>query len=532
MARRFTFDSQSGNTVPPIFIIGGAVVLVSIVLLPIFVWTCCYFEVPTQHIAVLTRKTGKELANVDELAPSAEYKGVQKEVLGAGYHFRNPWHWDWQIVPFIEIPQNKVGVRIRLYGDDPPYGEVIAWRETEKGIVPEVLGPGLYPYNAIIAGEERTRDNYAEIIELHDRVTVPAGFRGVVTNLSGPMPGDANRAVLSPADKGKRGVEAVALDAGTYVGNSNPYLHRVSLVDCRSQRFDLSKEGDMGFPSKDGFWVTLDGVIEFRVMPERAAEVFVTFNEVANDKADETDLHDEIEKKILLPNARAFCRLRGSDHAGREFIGERTQFQQDFMESMEAACESQGIEIVQAVITDTHPPAQIMAPVQLRQLAVEQRQQYSRELIQQESEKQLAIEREMNERRQALVEAQRNVIQMTTEAQQAQGVALIEANKRLRVAELELQAATDLAAATLARGSADAKVIQFQNEAEAAGWRKAVEAFGGNGEEYARWTMLKKLAPAFRSMMVNTADSPIMEIFRQYEKQSQPVSGVRTAGSP
>ena len=100
--------------------------------------------------------------------------------------------------------------------------------------------------------------------------------------------------------------------------------------------------------------------------------------------------------------------------------------------------------------------------------------------------------------------------------------ALIEANKRLKVAELELQAAADQAAATLARGSADAKVIEFQNEAEASGWKKAVEAFGGSGDEYARWTMLRKLAPAFRSMMVNTHDNPIMEIFRQYEQAPRP----------
>ena len=34
--------------------------------------------------------------------------------------------------------------------------------------------------------------------------------------------------------------------------------------------------------------------------------------------------------------------------------------------------------------------------------------------------------------------------------------------------------------------------------------------------------MLKKLAPAFRSMMVNTHDSPIMDIFRQYEQADVP----------
>jgi regulator of protease activity HflC (stomatin/prohibitin superfamily) len=482
-------------------------------------------------MAVMTRKTGKDIPNDAELAPDATYKGLQKEVLAEGRHFRNPWTWDWEVVPQIDVPQGKYGVRIRLFGDDPAGGATIAWKPNEKGIAPDVLQPGRHAINAVISGQSRLRDNYAEIIELVDPVTVPAGFRGVVTNLSGPIPSDPNTIVLTAADKGKRGVEATTLDHQTYPEFSNPYVSRVDLVDCRSQRFNLSEDGDMGFPSKDGFWVVLDGIIEFRVMPEKAAEVFVTYNEDNND-SNGTRIYEEIIKKVVLPNARSFCRLRGSDHSGREFISgdTRTQFQDDFQRSLEAACESQGIEIIQALITKINPPQQIAQPVRDRQIAVEKRGQFGKQLLQQESEKQLAIEKEMNERLQALVDAQKQVIKITTEAKQAQEIAIIEANKRLKVAELELQAATDQAAATLARGTADAKVIEFQNEAEAAGWKKAVAAFGNNGDEYARWTLLRKLAPAYRNMMVNTNDSPIMDIFRQYEQQNAaPVSGVKTA---
>ena len=39
-----------------------------------------------------------------------------------------------------------------------------------------MLKPGRYPYNP-----------YAELIELHDPVTIPAGLRGVVTRLAGPL---------------------------------------------------------------------------------------------------------------------------------------------------------------------------------------------------------------------------------------------------------------------------------------------------------------------------------------------------------
>ena len=532
MASRMRIENdQPSPAIPLLFLVGGALVLASIIGAPIFYYGFCRINVPRGYMAVLTRKTGKDIPNDAELAPDASYKGLQREVLAEGRHFRNPWTWDWEVVPQVEIPQGKVGVRIRLHGDDPPGGEIIAWKENEKGIVPGVLMPSRYPINAEVAGQTRTRNNYAEIIELHDPVTVPAGFRGVLTNLAGEMPQDPNTLVLTPADRTKRGVVSETLGAKTYPEYSNPYLHRVDLVDCRSQRFNLSEDGDMGFPSKDGFWVVLDGIIEFRVMPDKAAEVYVVYNELQNDQTG-TRIDEEVIKKVVLPNARSFCRLRGSDHSGREFISgdTRTKFQEDFQKELELNCESQGIEIIQALITKINPPQQIAQPVRDRQIAIEKRKQFGRQLLQQESEKQLAIETEMNQRKTALVEAEKQVIQVTTEAKQAQEIAMIEANKRLKVAELELQAATDLAAATLSRGTADAKVIEFQNEAEAAGWKKAVAAFSGDGDEYARWTMLKKLAPAFRSMMVNTNDSPIMEIFREYQQQQgRPPGTVKTA---
>jgi len=524
-------DDGPGRSLSLLFVIGAVAVAISIVGVPLFYWTMCRFNVPTGYIAVLTHKTGKDLPNDAELAPDSSYKGLQKEVLAEGRHFRNPWNWDWEVVPQIEIPQGKIGVRVRMFGDDPPGNEVIAWKENEKGIVPEVLRPGRYPINAIVEGQSETRSNYAEIVELHDPITVPAGYKGVVTNLSGPLAADPNKTLT---DKGCRGVEAEPLDAGTYY--VNPYVTRINLVDCRSQRFNLAADDDMGFPSKDGFWVTLDGVIEFRIKPEQAAQVLVMYNELANDVGPvegaqgeagifqrmNVQIDEEIIKKVVLPNARSFCRLRGSDHSGRDFIsGEiRRQFQEDFQKEMEVACEDHGIEIVQALITKINPPQQIAMPVRQRQIAIEQRQQYGKELLQQESEKDLSIEAEMNVRKQELVEAERKVVQMTTEAAQAKEIALIEAQKRLKVAELELKAAEDLAAATVARGTADAKVVEFNNEAEAAGWRKAVQAFDGDGEEFARWVMYRKLAPAFRSMMVNTADSPLMEIFQQYERNA------------
>jgi regulator of protease activity HflC (stomatin/prohibitin superfamily) len=501
----------------------GSVILFGVAgLLGLLVWIYlfCRIDVPSGHIAVLTKKTGQDIGNDIEIIPEemfGEFKGLQAKVLSEGRYFYNPWHWEWDVVPQVEIPENRLGVRIRLYGDELEYGNLIADTATKKGIDPEVLRPGRYPLNAIVyqSGQKPpvNRQNYAELVELHAPIEIPAGFKGVVTLVSAPMAENPNTLLVEP---GRRGVQEKTLDPGVYY--INPYVERINLVDCRSQRFNLNTGGELGFPSRDGFFVTLDGRIEFRVAPDRAAEVFVTYNDRKNDDGIDARVEEEIIQKIILPNARSFCRLKGSNHSGREFIlGEkRLEFQQDFQKTLEATCKNQGIEIVQALITRISPPQQIALPVRQRQIATQKGEQYVKQIEQQESEKNLSIEQEMVKQKQALIEVEREVITLTTEAKRKQEVAIIGANQRKKVAEVELAAAKDQADAILSLGKADADVIGFGNEAEAAGWKQAVAAYEGDGNGYARWVLLRKLAPSFKQMMINTADSPLMQIFEEF----------------
>jgi regulator of protease activity HflC (stomatin/prohibitin superfamily) len=428
---------------------------------------------------------------------------VQIAVLSEGRYFRDPYEWRWEIVPQTEIPAGKLGVKIRLYGENLPYGEFLATKENRKGILPGVLNPGLHQINP-----------YVEQIELHEPVTIPAGFRGVETNLSGAMPENPNVILVA---RGMRGVQETALDPGTYY--FNPYERRISLVDCRSQRINLAEERDLGFPSKDGFWVSLDGIVEFRIKPEKAAEVFVTYNE--NENGDRID--EEIRNKIILPNARSFCRLEGSDSLGREFIQgvTRTKFQESFQTEMRAACDPLGIEIIQALITRINPPEKIAKPVRAREIAKQEQKQYLQETLQQQSEQELAVQRALVERKQAVVKADQEVVKLTVEAMQKQTVAVTKANELLAVAKIKLTAAKDEAAAVQSRGKAAAEVVKFENAAQAAGWKQAVSAFQGDGMRYARFVLLEKLAPAYRQIMVNTADSPIMDIFKTFAPQPE-----------
>ena len=499
----------------------AAVVLLAIIGLSVVwtVYTSFRIDVGSGEMAILIRKTGIDITNGDEIAPTLEHKGVQREVLAEGRHFYNPYTWSWQVVKQIEIAPGDMGIKISLTGDDLGYGDFLAkvnekGEATTKGIMPGVLNPGRYPINP-----------YLYSVEIQKPVTIPAGFKGVVSNLAAPLAEDPNVLLVKP---GERGVQEATLDAGTHY--VNPYVVRVDQVDCRSQRFNLGEEGDMGFPSKDGFWVSLDGVIEFRVVPEKAAEVYVLFNR--SDNGPEID--KEIVETIIMPNARSFCRLQGSNSSGRDFIQgtTRTAFQESFEKSMKEACQPLGIEVIQALVTKIRPPQQIADPVRQREIAKQQELQYQQQALQQESEQRLAVEKALVEQKQALVKADQDIIKITTQAKQDQEVAITKANEKAAVAQLKLDATIDEAAAIEAKGKAAADVVRFNNEAEATGWKKAVEAFQGDGQAYAQYVLYQKLSASYRKIMVNTADSPIMKIFESFADSAAAAKAVNSTSIP
>jgi regulator of protease activity HflC (stomatin/prohibitin superfamily) len=487
--------------------IGGLVAMgVALALVALASYRACRIDVPTGHQAVLVRKAGLDLPPDAEIAPAPKagryYKGIQPGVLTEGRYFYNPYNWDWEIRPQFEVPVGKIGVRIALAGDDLPAGQVLAGQD-QKGIQVDVLKPGRYPYNW-----------YAEEIGLYEPVTVPPGFQGVVTLLAGTTPQNPNVVLVGT---GERGVQKQTLAPGTYF--LNPFATRVSLVDCRSKRFNLGEEAQMDFLSADGFPVTLDGAIEFRVTPEKVAEVFVLYNEDHNgDSVDE-----EIIAKIITPESRSICRINGSRLTGGQFISgvDREQFQENFDRTLKANCARQGIEILAVAITSIRPPEAIATPVREREVAKQQLTQYEQERLQQESEAQLKVQEVLAEQRKSLVEAEQSVVELTTKSQQEQGVAKTASEQRLAVAKIGLEAVKARAQAITAEARANADVIRARNKAELSGLSARVQAFGGDGGALAQNLLVGKLGPGFRSIL-SSSDGPLMELFGSF---AQPPAG-------
>jgi len=524
MARRnsdrddFFINDENIKSFPTGKILSGVGIVVLAFVGIWFIYDQFRIEVKRGEMAIIINKTGRDLPNSYIVAPTAEYKGVQKEILTEGRKFKDPFHYDWMVIDQFVVPNGKLGVVISRFGEELENGEFLAKVDDKgnaisKGILPGFLKAGRHAINP-----------YMYDVQIQDFKLIPAGYRGVVTKLAGKYPKNPNGLLV---EDGERGVQKKTL--GPERKAVNPYVTRISLIDCRTKRFDLAEKKDMGFPSKDGFWISLDGIVQFRVMPEKAAEVYVTFNDNSNGDA----IYEEIVNKIILPNARSFCRLEGSSKLGREFIegSTRIAFQDAFLQEMKAACEPLGIEIKKVLITKIRPPQKIASPVRERELALQQEKAYQQQIKQQEKERSLAETQEKIMQKQALIKIEQQTLKLKIEAEREQEVAITRANQELAVSQFKLDAAKDTASALLARGKAEADVIGFQNLAAAAGWKRAVEAFNGDGDDFARYILYQKLSVAYRDMMVNTADSPLMTIFESFTPQTpKEVSPAKTEG--
>jgi hypothetical protein len=82
-----------------------------------------------------------------------------------------------------------------------------------------------------------------------------------------------------------------------------------------------------------------------------------------------------------------------------------------------------------------------------------------------------------------------------------------------------LETAENQSQAIISTGQGDADVITYTRTAEANALRAIITPFG-NGEEYARYLYLKKIAPNINSILANS-EGPLGEPFRDLSRSSR-----------
>ena len=476
--------------------VAGFVFIVAFVFIAtLYVWWGCRIEVEANSIAVLIRKTGKDLPSGAIIAPDSSYKGVQLAVLPEGRYFRNPYSWDWKIVPITAIPAGSVGVQTRLYGKDIPADALAKGRlfatADEKGMLRDVLRPGNYRINP-----------YAYHIKPCTAIEIPAGFVGVVTELAGSEPTDKEVFVVK---EGEKGVQPNVLQPGTrYV---NPYAQRIDLMDIRSQRHEMFGDHALRFPTSDGFdmWVQL--IVEWAVDARRAPEVLVRLGEMG-----ETEESNAILQKIVVPAIRGYGRIIGSQYSAPEYIAgaSRIVFQSNLFDRVRALCASKGVEIKSVMVADIDPPQEIAQPIREREIAKEELARNEAQIEQAKADQDLAMNTAMIDLEKKRVEIETTKLQALIAASNSMTVALVNQAQKLSVAKTDLEASKLEATAIRARGKAQADVALLGHKAEAEALKKSVAAFG-SGHDLAEYELVRTLGGKIETVFT-TDDSALGKV--------------------
>ncbi|MBN2641320.1 MAG: hypothetical protein JXR78_06695 [Victivallales bacterium] len=465
------------------------VLALSAVVLALFafwlVWYDCRIEPGNGEIAILIKKTGKTLPGDEIVAISSEYKGIQLDVLGEGRYFRNPYVWDWEIVPVTDIPAGKFGVLVRKFGKNLPEGQIIAPDDSTKGIVRDVLGTGKHRINP-----------YAYDVKICDDIVIMPGNIGVVANLSGKdiFSGAANdladaKGFLTAPDR--KGVQERVLKEGTH--RINPYIQSVAIVNIQSQRYEFSGKDSIGFITLDGFQISLEGTVEFNISADSAP---CLTQEVGN--------MEDIMKKLILPSVSGFARIEGSKKSATEFIvGESRQiFQNQLEEFLRKNCRNWGISINSVLIRDIIPPQEIASIIRNRELAQQEAKKFHQQIEQAKSATKLERQRMLALQSKSKVQAETEKITSEIAAQQAQLEKLIAAKTELDAAKFQYQTAEAEAKAMLVLAEADRNVIAARNQSEVEVLKRNILAFG-SGAAYVRGKFYGKIAPNIETIMTN-----------------------------
>ena len=452
-----------------------------VLVLPLWIWYGWRIEPGNGEIAILLKKTGRDLPPEEILAPGPDYKGIQEAVLPEGRYFRNPWTWEWHYAKAIDIPAGK-------FGKDLPEGEILA-KDGTRGILRDVLGTGKHRINP-----------YAYEVKLYDDITVKPGHVGVVTELVGDdilAPGGAKDATTGAGflvKPGAKGVSSRILKEGTH--RLNPFVYAVSIVNIQSQRFELSGADAISFLTLDGFTVSAEGTLEFNLDVEKVA---LLSHEVGD--------MDDILQKIVLPAARGFSRIEGSKKNATDFIvGESRQaFQNSLEKYLKDVCRPWGVSLNSVLIRDIFAPQEVAAIIRQRELAVQEGLKIEQQIVQAKSQAELERQKALAAQNSARVAAETDSIRAKISAEQRSAEQVIAAQTKLEVAARKLKAAQADAAAKLTEAEGERKVVEAQTKAEADVLRQEVAAYGGEGE-YVRAKLYGKTAPKLRDVV--TADAP------------------------
>lgn len=537
-------------------IVAGIVVVLALLEF-LWLWGFCRFYVGPNEMAIITAKVGDPLEPGQILAREGQ-KGILDEPLGEGRHFRNPIFYDWEIVDVTIIQPGKVGIVTSKVGEKLPEGEFIADRG-QKGIWRSVLGPGKYRMNP-----------YGYDIQVVDAISIPIGYAGVITSLSGEQAPSGQF-----ANEKQKGVRRDVLQPGLYYVNAKEYkvdvleigINQVSLLGRsgskvvtkarqlgQSQALNVlqanvlekqeqkradyfsRRKSSVGWKPKRGQQVDFgagrpladmapapleEGEMNlmelvsfpsrdgFQISLDMTLEFELDPSDIAGIYRRYGDLPAVVDK-IIMPQITSISRNKGSEYRAKDFIvGEgREKFQSDLTDSLEQTLGAKDIKVYNALIRHVEVPDEIRAPIQQASIAVEQ------DLTNKERQNTARKEAELNTEL-SLIKQYGEKVQQETEKIKAEiaadlekQVAQIHADTLKLAAEIQKKTAAINADKVRVLGQATASALEMVEGEKANGLQLKTAAFG-DPVAYSKWIFAENLNPRMKLNIIHAGDGTL-----------------------
>lgn len=482
-------------------------------------------SIPLGKVGIVTSKVGKELPQGEIIATSKDSKGVWRDVLGPGVYRLNPEGYTVEITDAINIPAGYVGVVTSQTGKLPEKGQFASLGE--KGVLRDILQPGLYYINryayqvnvieigmnqvsmtssakgaslfnsksrqaSINVALEELESNtlqFQQELRKQNQMSMPS-VKNVFEKKMREMPKKAKADFMADGAM----AEAKPRRGATQIKPSAPHPQQIS---TDAQIFGLSKVVE--FPSRDGFKVSLEMTVEFELLPEHIARIYLLYGDLP-----------QVVEKIILPQVLSVSRLKGSSYGARDFImGEaRETFQKDLRTELEKTLAAKNIIVHNAIIRSVEIPMEILQPIRAISLA---REQDMTNVAMQETAKKLGelnTETELIEQRRREVMQETEKLVATTAAQCRQEVDTIGAEAALKVAEIGVKQAEFKAKTASLKGETEVKVKFLAANEGALGEGMLAKALGG-GDILARLRAAEALNPRVETRIIYAGDGTL-----------------------
>ena len=492
-------------------------------------------SIPVGKVGVVTSKVGAELPPGEILAADTTCKGVWKDVLGPGTYRLNPEGYEVTQLDAINIPIGYVGIVTSQTGKPTKPGEFAG--TGEQGVMRDVLQPGLYYINP--------RAYQVDVLEIGMNQVSILGHSGSVvltksqiSNASSALDSLQQNTMQAQQDKRNEYLEknrdrgfisqqalnaAPAADSvSSSLRSSSAAKKAVPQQKQTLQRSAAAKAADVNankpvqqvatpesvafglnryveFPSRDGFQILLDMTVEFELLPENIASIYMLYGDLP-----------AVVEKILLPQILSISRIKGSSYKARDFIdGEgRQMFQTDLNTELTRILKEKHIVVHNAIIRHVEVPQQILTPIQESSVAKEQ--DLTNKARQDTARKQAELNTEtaMVEQLKKQVDQESEKLVATTAAQTKNEVATLQAEAALEVATINLQKAAVQAQITQLQGEAKAK-SEFLVSNEKALGDKLRSAVFKNPATLADLTFVDKLNPSLGIRIIHAGEGTL-----------------------